>query len=219
MQGQGQSRQHTSSWSSQPRPRRTLNRRRLFGETLVVTAAGLFVAACQSAPASPTAAPSSAATAVPAPTTIAAPTNAPPPTVPASSAQLKVMPTAPASAGAPKSGGTLTMAQKADVANFDPFYLVQNNAFIYQSLYDSLILYDEKMNPLPRLAESWDLAKDGKSIQLKLRKGVSFHSGREVESSDVAYSISYVQDPKHGSQIIDLFAPVTKVETPDKYTV
>jgi peptide/nickel transport system substrate-binding protein len=191
---------------------RTKVSRRSVLEAGAVAAAGLLATACQSAPATPTSA------AAPKP----AATVAPPPTVPPSSAQLAVTATpasARAGAATPKSGGALTMAQKADISNFDPFYLVQNNSFMHGALYDSLITYDDKMNPIPRLAESWELAKDGQSIQIKLRKGTSFHGGREVEASDVAFSIGYVQDKKHGSQLIDLFAPVTKVDTPDKYTL
>lgn len=207
------------------------SRRQVLAGGMALSLVGLLTAACQSSPAGSATAstvPASPLTPPPTPAASAAkpavappPTNAPPPTVPPSSAQLAATPTSAAQVrvGAPKAGGTLRMAQKADVANFDPFYLVQNNSFMHGALYDSLILYDDQMNPTPRLAESWDLAKDGKSIQIKLRKGVSFHSGRGVEASDVAFSVRYVQDKKHGSQLIDLFTPVTKVDTPDRNTV
>jgi peptide/nickel transport system substrate-binding protein len=41
-------------------------------------------------------------------------------------------------------------------------------------LYDRLTEYDDKLQPQPRLAESWDISSDGKQIKLHLRKGVQF---------------------------------------------
>jgi ABC-type transport system substrate-binding protein len=117
------------------------------------------------------------------------------------------------------SGSTLTVGQAADVANFDPFYTVLNDNFIYRALYDSIVLIQANGQVTPQLAESWSFAKDAGSLTLQLRKGVRFASGREMESSDVVYSIKFVQDPKHFSQLHDLFSPIVDIRTPDKYTV
>ncbi len=119
----------------------------------------------------------------------------------------------------PKRGGTLRVALPLDVANFDPFYLVYDNFFMQRTLYDSLVQYDEHMHPVPQAAESWELAKDGRSIRIRLRKGLLFHSGRAMDASDVVFSIRYVQDKSHGSQFTDLFQLIESVETPDPSTV
>jgi peptide/nickel transport system substrate-binding protein len=116
-------------------------------------------------------------------------------------------------------GGTLRMAQAADIANFDPFYTVPNSDFMYRSLYDSLIRLDAHGKAMPQLAESWTLASDGKSVDIKLRRGVKFHSGRELDASDVAYSVKFVQNPHHFSQLSKLFLPISEFEVHDKYTL
>ena len=119
----------------------------------------------------------------------------------------------------PKHGGRLRMAHPTDLANFDPYYVVEDNFFMQRALYDSLARHDEHMTPVPQVAEAWEAAKDGKSVRIKLRKGVLFHSGREVEAADIAFSISHVQDKKNGSQFLTLFNLIADVETPDKSTV
>lgn len=122
-------------------------------------------------------------------------------------------------AGSPVRGGTFTIAETTDIDSFDPFYVVENNYTILRALNDTLTRYNDKLEPQPELAESWELAKDASSITLKLRRGVRFHSGREMTAEDVLFSITHVQDKKHGSQLIDLFQPITKVTAQDKYTV
>ena len=61
-----------------------------------------------------------------------------------------------------------------------------------QATYDRLTAYDEKLQPQPMLAESWDLSTDAKQIKFNLRKGVQYHSGRELTSADVEYNIRRV---------------------------
>lgn len=193
-------------WTDPRRQRQVIGRRGFLRWTVSLAGAGLLLSACQAAPAPAPTAPAAAPTAGTSPS-------------PQSAASPAAAPASAVASGAPKSGGTLTLASPADVANFDPFYLVQNNTLSQRALYDSLILYDQQMKPVPQLAQSWKAAADGKSIEIKLRPGVKFHSGREVQASDVAYSVNYVKDKKHGSQLVSMFQVIDKVETPDSSTV
>jgi len=122
-------------------------------------------------------------------------------------------------AGNPVTGGTLTIGETTDVDSFDPFYQVENNFTTMRGFTDTLIRYNEKLDPQPELAESWQLAPDAKSITLNLRQGVQFHSGRGMTADDVLFSLKHVQDKATGSQLIDLFQPITGATAPDKYTV
>jgi len=38
------------------------------------------------------------------------------------------------------------------------------------SVYDTLIRYDDKYQPTPQLAESWELSNGGKTLTMKLRR-------------------------------------------------
>ncbi len=86
--------------------------------------------------------------------------------------------------------------------------------------YDRLTAYDTNFTPRPMLAESWDVSADAKRIKLNLRKGVQFHSGRELSSDDVKYTFERIRDPKVGVGQFALQGQwFQTVETPDKYTV
>ena len=86
--------------------------------------------------------------------------------------------------------------------------------------FDRLVTYDDKLKPLPMLAESWDVAPDYKQVQLNLRKGVTWHTGREFTSDDVKWNFIRVQDPKAGyGDFAAQSAWFTTIDTPDKYTV
>ncbi|MBO0882452.1 MAG: hypothetical protein J2P17_19395 [Mycobacterium sp.] len=65
-------------------------------------------------------------------------------------------------------------------------------------IYDRLTAYDDKLQLPPVLAESWDVTPDSNQITLHLRKGVQFHSGREMSSDDIRANISRAQNPKTG---------------------
>jgi peptide/nickel transport system substrate-binding protein len=132
----------------------------------------------------------------------------------------------PAASG-PRRGGTLRFGQTVEIAaggqagasaldgqNVSPAPL----SAIWLG-YDSLTAYDDKMQPQPLLAESWDLNPDYKRIKLSLRKGVLFHSGREFTSDDVKYNLLRVRQPNVGAQFTNMSKWWTSIDTPDKYTV
>ena len=73
--------------------------------------------------------------------------------------------------------------------------------------------------PQPMLAESWE-TDDFTSIKLNLRKGVTFHTGREMTSDDVKYTLMRTADPKvAAAQYTGMAQWFPTIETPDKYTV
>jgi len=164
---------------------------RVFG----LAAAGSLVAACApiaapSAPAAPT--PASAAT-------------------PAAAQSTGTQP--------PKSGGTLRVADM-DIPKLDGHLIYANGINISWVPYDRLTQYDANLQPQPMLAESFDLSSDAMQIRLTLRKGVQFHTGRELTSDDVKWNLTRVRDPKLGvAQLATQSAWFTSIDTPDKYTL
>ena len=88
------------------------------------------------------------------------------------------------SAGAPKTGGKLRFAMATDLDQGVEAARLGNaytpSVFM---MFDTLSAYDAQRKPQPLLAESWDWSTDNKALKLNLRKGVTFHSGREFTST------------------------------------
>jgi ABC-type transport system substrate-binding protein len=120
---------------------------------------------------------------------------------------------------AKKRGGTLTLGMPNDWNTFDPHNLSFANFTLQQNLYDTLIRYDQSLKPLPGLAERWTIAPDGQSVTLQLRKGVRFHSGKELAAADVVKNFEKAADKDRGSNMLPAVANVASVTAPDASTV
>ena len=84
-------------------------------------------------------------------------------------------------------------------------------------IYEGLFSLDSSNRPIPMLAESHTVSKDGLVYTFKLRQGVKFHNGKEMTSEDVVASLS-----RWGKQSIygkALFAQVSDLKAVDKSTV
>jgi peptide/nickel transport system substrate-binding protein len=79
----------------------------------------------------------------------------------------------------------------------------------------SPLLYDDEYNPMPYLAEDWEISDDGLTVTLHLVEGAVFHDGMPITSADVAFSILTVQ-ANHPFK--PMYEPVTSVDTPDEHT-
>ncbi|MBV9895742.1 MAG: ABC transporter substrate-binding protein [Chloroflexi bacterium] len=174
--------------------------------------------------ATPQAAAPPVATAPPKPASTTAPTSAAPQTaattVPPVQPTVTVSAPAKPAAGQPRSGGALRNATTADVATLDPYLVTTNGMETSWLVFDRLTAYDANLKPQPMLAESWDFTPDFQQFKLNLRKGVMYHSGREMTADDVKYSLLRPRDPSVGNGILTGISNwFTSIETPDKYTV
>ena len=73
----------------------------------------------------------------------------------------------------------------------------------------------------PRLAESWTLSPDGKTITLRLRAGLRFSDGSPLTAKDAAWSIRRVLLPDTKAPVAEEFldAPAVTVQTTDDRTI
>jgi peptide/nickel transport system substrate-binding protein len=126
----------------------------------------------------------------------------------------------PAQAQTAKPGGTLVVAQNADIRGFDPhtlpdFPTVRSLGLIYETL----VTVDPDLKIGPGLAESWKFSDDGLTLTLSLQKGVKFHSGDTFGSADVKYTLQRIQDEKTKALVRANFVDIKSIETPDENTV
>jgi peptide/nickel transport system substrate-binding protein len=124
-----------------------------------------------------------------------------------------------AAAAEPKRGGTLRLGHVGGVLNFDGHRLSRGNYPMLNQVYNTLIRYDTDLKAHPELAESWAFARDGKSLEFKLRQGVPFHNGRELTAEDVVWNVTRTQDKKVAAHARPLALAITRAEAPEKYRV
>ena len=88
---------------------------------------------------------------------------------------------------------------------------------VFSALCDKLFDIDEKLNPVPQLATSFQWAADNKSLTIKLRPGVSFHDGEKFDAAAVKFNIDRHKNLA-GSNRRGELAPVTTVDVIDDLT-
>lgn len=93
------------------------------------------------------------------------------------------------------------------------------SAMLKGIIFDGLIRLDEKMEPAPHLAQSWENSQDGLTWAFHLRKNVSFHDGVELTAEDVKFTFEKIQDPSINSPYISIFKNFENVNVKDRYTV
>ena len=67
-----------------------------------------------------------------------------------------------------------------------------NSDILAYQISDGLVRYDHSLRPVPRVAESWEVSPDGKTVTFRLREGVRFHDGAEVTAEDVVFTIAKI---------------------------
>jgi peptide/nickel transport system substrate-binding protein len=90
----------------------------------------------------------------------------------------------------PRTGGVLKAAMIGEPPSLD---LHWTTATITQQItwhfYEGLYTYDKHYNPTPMLAEGHTVSDGGRRYTIRLRRGVKFHTGKEMTSADVVPSL------------------------------
>ncbi len=89
---------------------------------------------------------------------------------------------------------------------------------IMSQLHDRLTVIDPQSVLQPSLAESWETKSGATDWVLKLRRGVTFHNGKEMTAEDVVYSLNQHRGETKSS-VRALFAPITELTASDKYEI
>ena len=99
-----------------------------------------------------------------------------------------------AAAEGPKNGGVVNAVIQPEPPGL-MMGLVQNGPtqMVAGNIYEGLLRYSPKLDPLPGLAESWTVSEDGKTYTFKLVKGVTWHDGKPFTSADVLFSIDFLK--------------------------
>ena len=157
------------------------------GLAVLVAAALLFLASCQSPTPTPT--PTTAPTATPTPAATATPTPVPTPIpTPRPEVVLRVGSTKP---------------YKSTNKFADYWYGVLSGL----TTHDSLIKLDTDLQPSPWIAREWEISPDSKTFAFTITDKARWHDGKSLTAEDVGFSIEYYRDkvPQAGwmKEVID----------------
>ncbi|MEZ5924564.1 MAG: ABC transporter substrate-binding protein [Hyphomicrobiaceae bacterium] len=78
---------------------------------------------------------------------------------------------------------------------------------------------DQKTNVVPGLAESWEPSDGAKKWVFKLRKGVTFHNGKTLDSGDVVATYNHHRNPDSKSAVKSILEQVEDVKADGPETV
>lgn len=118
----------------------------------------------------------------------------------------------------PRMGGVLKVAAIGEPPTLDiPMSTAVLTYEIMWHVNESLFTYDRGFNPIPLLAESHRVSDGGLRHTIALRRGVTFHNGKEMTAADVVPSI------RRWGQVASLgkalWRSVEAIEATDPYTV
>ncbi len=122
------------------------------------------------------------------------------------------------------------LAQKKDntvrIAFFDPISMIDavydpkpETGFTTNAVYDRLMTYETAAGKFrPRIAESWTRVNPT-TYEFRLKKGLKFHDGSDLDADDVVYTVNFVADPKVRFRIKSRFLFIKGAEKIDQHTV
>ncbi len=127
--------------------------------------------------------------------------------------------TAPASP-TPASGGVLVRAMTSEPATIDPQGAPSSGlSLVLPYLFDTLVVRDSDNRLHPLLAESWQVAADGRTITMTLRSGVTFHDGSPLTADAVRLTFERFKAKGAKSPIYGGIQQIGGIEAVDELTV
>jgi peptide/nickel transport system substrate-binding protein len=115
---------------------------------------------------------------------------------------------------------TLSLAISTSIVSLDPMKTVSGDEYIYNNLvFNGLTRIREDLTTQPDLAEKWENSDDLKRWTFHLRRGVKFHSGRELVADDVIAFFKRIMDPANAAPSRSNYTMIANVSAQDPYTV
>lgn len=99
---------------------------------------------------------------------------------------------------------TLIVGTTDPKGEFVPIYSsTLYDSWVNNLIFDGLISNNEKGEPVPNVAENYEVSEDGKTYTFKLNKGIKFTNGQELTAKDVAFTFTSICDPGYDGPRMD----------------
>jgi peptide/nickel transport system substrate-binding protein len=98
-------------------------------------------------------------------------------------------------------GGTIVLGEPTDISTVNPILVFDTTTFnVLGTMFESLIgISPADGQPVPGLADSWEMAPDGLTYTFHLNKEATWHDGVDFTADDVKFSFDAVLNPNTGS--------------------
>ncbi len=117
-------------------------------------------------------------------------------------------------------GGTLRCAISAEPAVIDPQAAPDLGLrAILPYLFDTLVVRDQEGRLIPSLAQSWEIAQDGKTITMRLKAGVFFQDGNPLDARSVEFTLQRLKKSGTSSPIYKKAQDISAIQVLDPLTV
>ena len=115
----------------------------------------------------------------------------------------------------------ITIGMQLEPPNLDPTggAAAAIDEVVYANVFEGLTRYQADGSIAPALAASWDISEDGLIYTFKLRDGVKFHDGTDMNADDVKFSLDRARAEDSTNAQKALFAGIASVDVVDATTV
>ena len=126
----------------------------------------------------------------------------------------------PRLAASQERSGTLVVAVVSDPGHLNPAITTSGATHAASELlYNGLLGRDERGDPVPELAESWQVEQGGAVYRFRLRDGVKWHDGTPFTAADVKFTFEDVLLKLHARTRASMGAVIAGIDAPDDRTV
>ncbi len=132
--------------------------------------------------------------------------------------QLNKIEIIPEQVRANQHGGTLVIGHSSVPDIINPILTSETiSVNLMDLIFSSLVRSDAAQRPVPDLAKSWEISKDGLVWTFFIREDVSFHDGHPLTAHDVEFTYKSLIDPKNVSPVTKRYDLIDKIETEGDY--
>lgn len=112
-----------------------------------------------------------------------------------------------ASGALAQSGGELRFVLHSEPKTFNPVLMEDDSSESIRYLTGGVLIRVNRQTqqPVPELAQSWKVSKDGRTISFELRQNLRFSDGTPFSADDVAFTMKQLMDPALHSPTGDMF--------------
>ena len=90
---------------------------------------------------------------------------------------------------------------------------------LLSNIFSGLVQFDEELNIIGDLAETWEVSEDGLEYTFHLRPDLTFHNGDSLTADDIIYTYERTTNPDFASPHANKLALITEITAVDDVTV